>query len=103
MIVVPREKCREPQLRARQGDRPQRADASQAAHDDAAPLNDAPATSAVSDAGDARATHVGERRSLADVLIENAKLRATIDGKDQVIHGKHGTIAELKDDRGFFA
>jgi len=76
-----------------------------AAHDDAAPLNVAPATSALSDAGDTSATHVaapvGERRTLADVLIENAKLLATIDGKDQVIRTKDETIAELKDDRGF--
>ena len=35
------------------------------------------------------------------MLIENAKLLATIEGKDQVIHGKDETIAELKDDRGF--
>ena len=80
-------------------------DASLAAHDDAAPLNDPPATSAFGDAGGARAAHVaapvGERRSVADVLIENAKLLATIEGKDQVIRGKDETIAELKDDRGF--
>ncbi len=73
-----------------------------ATHDLAAPRNDATATTAISDAGDAPvAVPVGERRTLADVLIENAKLLATIDGKDQVIRGKDETIAELKDDRGF--
>ena len=44
---------------------------------------------------------IGEIRTLADVLIENARLLATIEGKDQVIHGKDDTIAELKDDRTF--
>lgn len=76
-----------------------------ATHDDAAPLNTAPATSAVSDASVASAPHIappiGERRTLADVLIENARLLATIEGKDDVIHGKEETIAELKDDRSF--
>lgn len=71
----------------------------------AAPLNDAPATAADSDAGAAAAAPVavpvGERRTIADVLIENARLLATIDGRDQVIRGKDETIAELKDDRGF--
>ena len=38
---------------------------------------------------------------MADVLIENARLLATIEGKDDVIHGKEETIAELKDDRSF--
>ena len=79
--------------------------ASLATHDDATPSNHAPATSTVSDAGDALRAQVsipvGERRTLADVLIENAKLLATIEGKDQVIHGKDETIVELKDDRGF--
>lgn len=76
-----------------------------AAHDVAGPRNDATATTADGDAGGADAAHVaapiGERRTLADVLIENARLLATIDGRDQVIHGKDETIAELKDDRGF--
>ena len=79
--------------------------ATPATHDDAAPSNHAPASSAASDAGDASRAQVsdpvGERRTLADVLIENAKLLATIEGKDQVIHGKDETIVELKDDRGF--
>lgn len=35
------------------------------------------------------------------MLIENAKLLATIEGKENVIAGKDETIAELKDDRGF--
>jgi hypothetical protein len=79
--------------------------ATPAAHDDATPRNSAPAASAVSDASGASASHiatpVGERRTLADVLIENAKLLATIEGRDHVIAGKDETIAELKDDRGF--
>jgi hypothetical protein len=79
--------------------------ATPAPHEDATPRKDTPATTADSDAGDAAAAHaaapIGERRTLADVLIENAKLLATIEGKDQVIAGKDETIAELKDDRGF--
>ena len=35
------------------------------------------------------------------MLIENAKLLATIEGRDKVINGKDETIAELKDDRSF--
>jgi len=77
----------EPQLTAA----PQATPASQ---DPAAPLNSAPATTASSDASDASAVSVGERRTLADVLIENAKLFAQVDGKEQM-------IIELKDDRGF--
>lgn len=73
------------------------------------PENTATAPAAVSDAGDASATHAapaaaqaaGERRTLAEVLIENARLLAQIDGKEQVIRGKEETIAELKDDRAF--
>jgi hypothetical protein len=79
--------------------------APRAAHEPAAPLNDAPATSASSDAGAAlnssAPTVIGETRTLADVLIENSKLVATIEGKDNVIHAKDETIAELKDDRTF--
>lgn len=79
--------------------------ASPATQADATSCNDAGATAASSDAGDASRAHVtipiGERRTLAEVLIENAKLLATIDGKDQVIRGKDETITELKDDRGF--
>ena len=79
--------------------------ATPATHDIASPRNDAPATSAVSDAGDAShaqaALPVGERRTLAEVLIENARLLATIEGRDFVIRGKDETITELKDDRSF--
>ena len=35
------------------------------------------------------------------MLIENAKLLATLDGKDAVIVSKNETIGELKDDRKF--
>lgn len=35
------------------------------------------------------------------MLIENAKLLATIEGKEQALLGKDETIAELKDDRSF--
>ncbi len=79
--------------------------ATPASHDIVAPSDEAGAPSAVSDASDAMSAHVlapiGERRTLAEVLIENARLLATIDGKDQVIRGKDETILELKDDRGF--
>lgn len=55
-------------------------------------------TSANSVAGDAEpqelAAPVGERRRLADVLIENSRLVAQSDGKDAL-------IAELKEDRDF--
>ena len=76
-----------------------------APHEPAAPNNIAPATAASSDASAAPISPtpitIGERRTLADVLIENAKLVATIEGKEQVIHGKDETITELKDDRTF--
>src|SRR5947207_3200258 len=66
-----------------------------ATQDVASPLNTATATPAPSDASDASVTQpTGERRTLADVLIENAKLFAQVEGKDDM-------IAELKDDRGF--
>jgi len=39
-------------------------------------------------------TPVGERRTIAEVLIENAKLVAQVEGKDDI-------IAELKEDRDF--
>ncbi|MFM9941500.1 MAG: hypothetical protein ACKVP7_18605 [Hyphomicrobiaceae bacterium] len=62
------------------------------------PLNTAPATTNISDASVAKvtgvATPVGETRSLAQVLIENAKLLAQNEGKDAV-------IIELKEDRSF--
>lgn len=83
--------------------------AAPATHDVATPHNSAPATAAISDAGGASASHAtqpapqaaGERRTLAEVLIENARLLAQIEGKEQVIRGKEETIAELKDDRAF--
>jgi hypothetical protein len=79
--------------------------APQATHNVAVPSVDAPATSAFSDAGDADAApmraSVGDRRTLAELLIENAKLLATMEGKEQVIRGKDETITELKDDRSF--
>lgn len=62
------------------------------------PLNIAPVSSNVSDAGvakvDEMATPVGETRSIAQVLIENARLLAQNEGKDAV-------IIELKEDRSF--
>lgn len=51
-------------------------------------------TTANGDPGDAMALPVGERRTLAEVLIENAKLLAHSEDKDVL-------IAELRDDRGF--
>ena len=85
------------------------APASHATQEPAMPLNTAPASVAVSDAGVASEAHAsqpapqaaGERRTLAEVLIENARLLAQIEGKEQVIRGKEETIAELKDDRAF--
>ena len=81
------------------------APAALAAHDSATPHNPATATGAASDAGGASAPQVaapiGERRTLADVLIENSRLLAVIEGRDLVIRGKEETIGELKDDRGF--
>ena len=66
-----------------------------ATHDVAAALNPATATPASSDASDASASvPVGERRTIADVLIENAKLLAQVEGREQM-------ITELKDDRSF--
>ena len=41
------------------------------------------------------------RRETGAAMIENAKLLATIEGKEQVILGKDETITELKDDRSF--
>ena len=79
----------------------------QPSHEPAPPASHAPQYAEVpSDASDALAPHAppmpaGEKRTIADVLIENAKLVATIEGKEQVIRGKDETIAELKDDRAF--
>lgn len=80
--------------------------ASLASQDAALPSARSGATTAGSDAGDAAPPQqarapIGETRTLATVLIENAKLLATIEGKDHVILGKDETIAELKDDRAF--
>ena len=55
-------------------------------------------TNDISVAGDAiapsMATPVGERRTVAEVLIENARLLAQVEGRDAI-------IAELKEDRSF--
>ena len=75
--------------------------AAPATHHVATPHNDAAATTATSDAGGASdgdiarsAQPVGETRKLSDVLIENARLLADRDGKDQL-------IAELRNDKQF--
>jgi hypothetical protein len=52
-----------------------------------------------SDSGDAShltsvSTPVGERRTIAEVLIENARLVAQVEGRDEIIR-------ELKEDRSF--
>ena len=75
----------------------------------APPLNIAPATNDNGDAGVAMTIPVsvreGERRSLAEVLMENARLLATLEGKQELIveieRRTADTIAELRDDRGF--
>jgi hypothetical protein len=57
-----------------------------------------PDTSGNGDAGDAShlsmATPIGEKRTIAEVLIENARLLAQVEGRDAIIH-------ELKEDRSF--
>ena len=57
-----------------------------------------PDTSDIGDAGVANdvlmATPVGERRTIAEVLIENARLLAQVEGRDAI-------ILELKEDRSF--
>lgn len=57
-----------------------------------------PVTTAIDDAGVADAVELspamGERRRLSDVLIENAKLVAQVEGRDAI-------ITELKEDRSF--
>jgi hypothetical protein len=58
-----------------------------------------PDTSNSGDAGDAShvssvSTPVGERRTIAEVLIENARLVAQVEGRDEIIR-------ELKEDRSF--
>ena len=62
------------------------------------PQNTAPDTTATGAASDAvvktMAAPEGERRTIADVLIENARLVAQVEGKDAIIE-------ELKEDRSF--
>ena len=81
--------------------------APQATHTDAVPLNSATATTASSVASDASVARfaevapIGERRNIADVLIENARLLAVSEGKDRIIDEKNEQISELRDDRAF--
>jgi hypothetical protein len=75
-------------------------------HEPAQHLEIKHATPADSDARDASAhapveARIGERRTIVEMLIENAKLIAQLDGKDAVIESKNETIGELKDDRNF--
>ena len=65
---------------------PQKVISSLAATDDNGVADDATRTT--------MATPVGERRTLADVLIENARLLAQVEGRDAIIE-------ELKEDRSF--
>ena len=70
------------------------------------PLNGANVTDEFGVAGDAELDKenrgpIGERRTLAELLIENAKLGAMYQGLEKTITSKNETIAELKDDRGF--
>ena len=64
----------------------------------ATPLNHAPDTTAIGDAGGASDDRLppptGETRTFTDVLIENAKLVAQIEGKEEI-------IAVLREDRDF--
>ena len=46
-------------------------------------------------------TTPGETRTLATVLIENAKLLARIEGKDEVLNERNILVGELRDDRTF--
>jgi hypothetical protein len=63
------------------------------------------ATNANGDAGGARvgelAAPLGETRSLATVLIENSKLLATLEGKEELLRERDRIIEEVKDDRAF--
>jgi len=63
---------------------------------------------ATNDNGDASVARAGElatppkeTRVLADVLIENAKLLATLEGKDEVLRERNTLVEELRDDRKF--
>jgi len=62
------------------------------------PMSRQPATADNGDAGDAihaaTTSPVGERRTIAEVLIENARLLAQVEGRDAIID-------ELKEDRSF--
>lgn len=62
-----------------------------------------PATNDNGDAGDARGGELatGETRTLATVLIENARLLAKIEGKEEVLDERNTLVAELRDDRTF--
>src|SRR5438552_13267252 len=57
------------------------------------------------DAGDARvgelAAPIGERRSLATVLIENSKLVAQLEGKEELLKERDRVVDEMRDDRKF--
>jgi hypothetical protein len=69
------------------------------------PLKLPAATNDNSDAGVARsgelATPAGETRTLATVLIENAKLLAKLEGKDEVLNERNVLVGEMRDDRKF--
>jgi hypothetical protein len=57
------------------------------------------------DAGGARvgelAAPLGETRSIATVLIENSKLVAQLEGKDELLKERDRVIDEMRDDRSF--
>ena len=68
----------------------------------AKPHNGAPDTAAIGDAGDDMTVPTiggGETRTLAQVLIENAKLVERLDGKDALLAEKDARIGELSGDR----
>ena len=68
-----------------------------------APAADATASAAgaAEEAQEKATVPAGEIRTLARVLIENAKPLSTVEGKDAVIAEKNQLIVELKDDRSF--
>ena len=69
------------------------------------PLKIAVVTNDNGDAGGARvgelATPPGETRTLATVLIENSKLVAQLEGKEEVLKERDRVIDEMRDDRSF--